>query len=499
MASRAKPKNTTSRTTRRRKPATIDLDAKEVVKEPVKDSASTSANKPEPTTTAASATSKDSGKQDTAKAEDTKFGRQQDRKLASGTGSIGSQSNTASSKAFAPRSGGGFVGMITSAVAGAVITIAGLGTLGQMEGAGKLPFVGSLFSQEESTAVKAVDSAEIAELKNQFEELSSQVASNSGSASTTMSFDNSVSAIEARISKLEKNTPSTPIIEEQIADFERRMNAIDEALSEIAAIETEGTASDPQLAISVSELSSRLESVDSAIKSQIADLQNSIEELSRPESVNLELLNMRISAIEQSLEETRGTVAGYAGKMTALENISTELSGQIASAKISEKVARSIAANALGSAIEDGEALAIPLSSIEALIGETPEIARLVELSKEGIADIVEIKREFDDFASSVLAPKPTKDGDFLTKLLHNAQSLVSIRPSDPVEGDDIPAILSRIRGQVQEGSLGEIAAEWRNLPEEIRVAGANWMAKVKSRLEAMALYKKISLQMNAS
>ena len=213
--------------------------------------------------------------------------------------------------------------------------------------------------------------------------------------------------------------------------------------------------------------------------------------------VDLTPINSRISALEQTIQDLQSAIDGYTDKMNTLQSTANELSSQISSAKVSETVARSVAATALGSAIENGEALAIPLSSIEALIGANQDTKRLIELSENGIAGLDEIKRGFDEFASAVLAPEPSQEGDLVSRLLQNAQSLVSIRPSDPVEGDDVPAILSRIRGHILSGDLDAIVGEWSALPNDVQASGKNWIDTVNSRLEALSLYEKISLQLN--
>ena len=517
MASRAKPKGSTPRTSRKRKPATIDLEAKEVVKD-----ASADANPPD-TSQKPAGEAKKSGsdrKSGTTTSNDPGAPIEQKSSARSASKSDAAQfgrgsSSGASSKKpeFAtPASisksltAGGFVNLLFSAVLGGIIAIGGLGAIGQMKNASSLPLIGSLY-QTSVPATNTADTGEaVARLQAQLDELTA--ASENAQPVDLSPFDTRISSLEASITRLTELQSGSTALASSLSELETQMSAIDMAISEIASIETEGTApsNDPKIAASLIDLGARIgvleqsgNTVDqqSSISSgQIAELEAEIDKLSSQVIPDLTPLETRLDEADSTVAAIRESLAINSKKLSDLSAMSSELTEQIQSTKVSEKVARSVAANALGGALSSGESLSVPISSIEALSGPTDETTRLAELSDAGIAGLVELSREFEIFASKIEAPHsiPAEAG-LVEKFMANAKSLITIKPSGPVDGDTVPAILSRIRGHLSTKNLQSIDGEWQQLPEGARTEGAAWIARVNNRIEAMSLYKEISAQ----
>ena len=512
MASRAKPTRSSSRTTRstrKRAPETIDLPAKEVKdSSPVgKDAKTSAANAKGADTksTAKAAAPKPSESKTGAKAEpkstaqgDKPFGGDKpSTQPSSGKSQFGRNAGSQSSTASAPgkpdpvataRSssdkGSGFGAMLVSAILGGAITIGGLGALGNTPNAGKLPLVGSLFQgqAQEGDGV----SSQVAELQSRLEQLETAGAP----TGPDPEIETRLQSIESSLQELSGQSGTTTVPAEtagKLAELERQVSELGAALAANAeSANSQNT--DPQLAASLTELSDRLSDLENA---QPVDLSSTVEKLGD-----------RLSKATGVTDELSARTDANAQALAELADRTQQIETSIASVKTSEKVARSVAANLLGSALESGENLNVPIASLEALYGQSEETNRLTELSQAGIPSRDDLIGEFETFRDQIetqtAAPQAESGDGFLNRLLISAKSLVKVRPAGPVEGDDAGAILSRIRHQLDQGDLVKVNEEWQNLPQEMQDAGSGWIARVKTRQEAIALFESLSSRMAA-
>ena len=511
MASRAKPKGSTPRTSRKRKPATIDLEAKEVVKDASPEATptsipqeSTADSKPAsgPSKGSEASPEQKSSHQSAPKPDAARFGRP-----GSGNGASKKQQFATPASVSKSLVAGGIATMLLSAILGGVVTIGGLGAIGQMNNADSLPLIGSLYqASPEATNTASTDEA-VTRLQAQFDELAA--VSEKTQPVDLSPLDARISSLETTITGLNELQSSSTSLTSRLSELETQMNAIDMAISEIASIETEGTApsSDPQIAASLIELGARIgvleqsgstDSQQSVIPPErISELEATLNTLSSQTMPDLTPLESRLDEAENTIATIRETLEANTEKLAELGTMSSELTEQIQSSQVSEKVARSVAANALGGALKSGDNLSVPISSIEALSGPTDETRRLAALSEIGIAGLDELNRGFENFASKIEAPQTIPaDAGLVEKFMANAKSLITIKPSGPVDGNTVPAILSRIRGHLSTKNLQSINGEWQQLPTSAQTEGAAWIDQVNNRIEAVTLYKEISAQL---
>ena len=514
MASRAKPTRSSARTTRstrKRAPETIDLSAKEVKdSSPEGKDAKPSAADAKATgtkSTAKAAASKSSEGKASAKTEpkpaaqsSKPFGGDKPSTQTS-TGqpqfgrNVGSKPSTTSTSekpdplATARSSsdrGFGFGALLGSAVLGGLVTIGGLGALGSTPDSGKLPLVGSLFQgQTQNDGGNGVSS--------QFEELQSRLEQLETAGAPTgpdPEIETRLQSIESSLQELSQQSGTGSVSAEtagKLAELERQVSELGAALA-ASAENSNPQNTDPQLAATLAELSDRLSTIENA---EPTDLSSTIEQLGD-----------RLSKATGVTDELAATTDANAQVLAELAARTQQIEASIASVKTSEKVARSVAANLLGSALESGENLNVPIASLEALYGQSEETSRLTELSQEGIPSREDLISEFEAFRDQVeaqtAAPQAEAGDGFLNRLLISAKSLVKVRPAGPVEGDDASAILSRIRHQLDQGDLVKVNEEWQNLPQEMQEAGSGWIAQVKTRQEAVALFESLSSRMAA-
>lgn len=353
-------------------------------------------------------------------------------------------------------------GSLVSGLMGAVIAVVGLGAIGQMNGAQSIPLIGSLYSTSSPASGSA--STEIDALRAQIEALSSTGNVDLGALQTRLD------GLEAQI---DANVPGNA--------------GSDELIGRIQTLET-------QLAEQETATGSNLDGAIDALGSQMAELGQRLTMLetsttSETDSQDLATLSQSIEDLAGRLAELRSTVDTNTGDLEALASQSRELEDAVGSVKASEKVARSVAVNALSTALENDDPLSVPIASLEALAGEMPETLRLAELARSGLPSRRMLADELDLFSQALANPdQPEASASLSDRFWANAQKLVTFRSTGPREGDDPLAVLTRVKAAVLGGQLAQAEQEWNTLPDAIRQQGAAWYALLEKRKEAYAL-----------
>ena len=480
MASKAKPTGTSRTSSQAKKPATIDLDAKEVKAE------TTAAKK------AADSKSPDFGrpgnnnKTSQAKTETKPAPKKADEKPAS----------KAPTTPQAAKSSGSFFGKLTSAFMGGVAALVGFGAIGLWDGAHELPIIGNFYggsggSQSSSTITGELDSlkAEIAALKQ----------STSSQTVNLAPLNEKLSALETSIVEISGSTSGgTNQIEEKLAKLEQEFSAVNTSIAEITASAADGSNSSPvALSTAISALDKRLETMEA----ETGNLAKSVSKNPALDAINSSIgsLEEQLQGVTQTVTALKQTAKANADTLTGLTEQSATLEDTVASVKASEKVARSVAVNALGTALKNDDALSLPISSVKALIGETAETKRFEELNAKGIPSRKQLVSSLETLIAGVQNPNaPSKDGSISERFWANAQNMVSFRTSGSQEGDTPLAILSRVKAKIEVDDLSAASAEWDTLPADVRENGANWIALVKARIEAFALHDALNQKLTA-
>ncbi|MFK5979568.1 MAG: mitofilin family membrane protein [Rhizobiaceae bacterium] len=369
------------------------------------------------------------------------------------------------------RNSGNFSGMVLSAILGGAVTIGGLGAIGQMNNADGLPLVGSLFAKvggEKADLSNLADLDAVVSLKSEIAALTARLDSAQEQLKSAGAVD--LSAIEGKIAALEQKDAvdaSSGIDEETIG----RINDLS------AKSQANGTQLE-QLATQMSELKA-----DLITSGQSAD--------------NGDVL-AKLSVFEKSIGDVGIQTNVISDRIDKLESqFSSELLGKIEdmakiadNAKVSEKIARSVAVSALQTSIEQNTPYMNALVSIETLTGPSEETSRLKELAASGkVPDVQTLQSQFKSLASHLIPTTASEaNASVLDKLVTSAKSLIKVRSSTPINGTTAQAIVSRIDAKLASGDLAGVVEEWNGLPEESKLIGADWIEGVNMRMETSRL-----------
>jgi hypothetical protein len=338
-----------------------------------------------------------------------------------------------------PRRGG--ISAIAAGVIGGVVTLVGAGVL---QYGGLLPAPGG--SGGDAVAIEGLR-GEIASLQTELTTLKT-----AGNASTDA---------------------------QAVADLQARIATLTDDLGALkSAVESGGAGENAGLA---------------ALDSKIAELQTQISAISQSAggaAVDLTPLNDRIAALEAGIKAAADGLNASDGRLATLEQTVASLAGKIDAQANQPKIALSIAASALKTAIERGQPFSAELETLAAISPDVPQLAGLRAHAEAGVATRDDLLGEMDDAANAMIAAADPVDPNagYLDQLLESAASLVTVRPVGTVEGEGVPETVARMEAALKAGDLAKALAEYDTLPETAKAAGSGFAGKIRARLDVETL-----------
>ncbi|MER9583039.1 mitofilin family membrane protein [Mesorhizobium sp. M0276] len=202
--------------------------------------------------------------------------------------------------------------------------------------------------------------------------------------------------------------------------------------------------------------------------------------------VDLGPLNEKLAGLDTLVKSTGAAMTAQDGRLTALEQSVSQLSGKVEATAGQPKIALAIAASALKAALERGGPFAAELETLAAISPDAPQLATLRPYAEKGVSTRTEIASQTDAAATAMVAAATPVDENagFLQNLLSSAESLVKVRPIGAVEGAGAPEIVARMEAAVKQGDYAKALSEYDTLPQAAKAAGADFAGKLKARIE---------------
>jgi hypothetical protein len=218
------------------------------------------------------------------------------------------------------------------------------------------------------------------------------------------------------------------------------------------------------------------------IETTLADLQKN----GNAAPVDLGPLNEKIAGLDALVKSTGDAAKAEDGRVTALEQSVSQLSGKVEAQASQPKIALAIAASALKSALDRGAPFATELDTFAAIAPDAPELAALRSYAEKGVPTRATIASEADAAANAMIeAAKPVdQNAGFFQSLVSSAESLVKVRPVGAVEGKGAPETVARMEVAINQGDYAKALSEYDTLPDAAKAAGADFAGKLKARLE---------------
>lgn len=260
------------------------------------------------------------------------------------------------------------------------------------------------------------------------------------------------------------------------AKVEGLSTAIEQVKSEVAALKTSAGQGGDGAALKA--LGDKVGQIETAV----ADLQKN----GNAAPVDLGPLNEKIAGLDALVKSTGDAAKAEDGRVAALEQSVSQLSGKVEAQASQPKIALAIAAAALKSALDRGAPFATELDTFAAIAPDAPELAVLRSYAEKGVPTRATIASEVDAAANAMVeAARPVdQDAGFFQSLVSSAQSLVKVRPVGTVEGKGAPETVARMEVAVNQGDYAKALSEYDTLPDASKAAGADFAGKLKARLE---------------
>ncbi|RVC85271.1 phage tail protein, partial [Mesorhizobium sp. M2A.F.Ca.ET.017.03.2.1] len=179
--------------------------------------------------------------------------------------------------------------------------------------------------------------------------------------------------------------------------------------------------------------------------------------------VDLGPLNEKIAGLDALVKSTGDAAKAEDGRLAALEQSVSQLSGKVEAQASQPKIALAIAASALKAALDRGAPFATELDTFAAIAPDAPELAALRSYADKGVPTRATIASEAETAANAMVeAAKPVdQDAGFFQSLVSSAESLVKVRPVGSVEGKGAPETVARMEVAVNQGDYAKALSEY--------------------------------------
>jgi len=226
-----------------------------------------------------------------------------------------------------------------------------------------------------------------------------------------------------------------------------------------------------------------------ALGDKVGQIETSVADLRKNGNappVDLGPLNEKLAGLDALVKSSGDAAKAEDGRVAALEQSVSQLSGKVEAQASQPKIALAIAASALKSALDRGAPFATELDTFAAIAPDAPQLATLRSYAEKGVPTRATIASEADAAANAMVeAAKPVdQNAGFFQSLAASAESLVKVRPVGAVEGKGAPETVARMEVAVNQGDYAKALSEYDTLPDAAKAAGADFAGKLKARLD---------------
>jgi len=331
----------------------------------------------------------------------------------------------------------------------------GAGVVGSAVGAGALWMAGPYIGHDGDTS--ALD-AKLAGLELQVREMAAQARS----PADARGFDD----LASRLAKLEgagaavRPGTADPSIANRITTLEGDVKAIGRRNDELATVAGDAGKRAAAAAAAVDDLTQKV------ARAAPPGVQKS----------DLDALSSRVAAVELGEKAVEAALA----KRPPVDDRAARLA---------------IAATALKSAVERGDAFATELAAAKSLGADPKLLAALDPFANAGLPKAAALARALSDLQPALLqaAGAAPRGGGFLDKLQLNAEKLVRIRPTEEVAGSDPAAIIARAEVKTSRADFAGALAELATLPEAASAPAAAWIKQAQMRVAALDAVRQLT------
>jgi hypothetical protein len=285
-----------------------------------------------------------------------------------------------------------------------------------------------------------------------------------------------VAALKSEISRLKETNGGD--VSSKVDGFS---SALDQVKSDVAALKSAVQSGGAGDSAAIASLTDKLSQVETAVAT--------LSQAPKAASVDLGPVNEKLAGLDALVKSAGDAAKSEDGRIGALEQSVSQLSGKVEAQASQPKIALAIAASALKAALDRGAPFSAELETFAAIAPNAPELATLRGYADKGVPTRAEIATQVDAAANAMVAAAKPADANagFFQNLVSSAQSLVKVRPVGAVEGKGAPETVARMEVAVNQGDYAKALSEYETLPDAAKAAGADFAGKLKARIEVEA------------
>lgn len=253
--------------------------------------------------------------------------------------------------------------------------------------------------------------------------------------------------------------------------------------------ETANQANESRLAVDeanarVAALSERLEALGSktqALEGRIIEVEK------RPMTEGAS--SVAIEAYEREVEQLRAMVAEQLKEAESLKETS---------ARTAQETMAQAALTRIVSAVDTGIPYRVALTELASVSGVSIP-SDLSQYADKGVPTNLALADAFPEYAREALADARKLESDGENRISHFLKSQLGARSTEPKEGTDADAVLSRAEAALREGRLAASLEELTGLPESSQAIMSDWRDLAETRLAATRAVEALAQSLNSN
>lgn len=198
-------------------------------------------------------------------------------------------------------------------------------------------------------------------------------------------------------------------------------------------------------------------------------------------------LDAMLKALNAALDGLAPKVAGMEARLAALEAKKDDPDA-------AARAALGLALANLARAAETKSPFRSELDAVASFLPNEPELASLNAAAATGIATRASLKERFPALVPSLFEAERRARGDGLwARFLAHARSLVTVRRTGEIAGEDTEAVIARMEERLRADDLAGAVAEGRALKGAAAETARSWLEEAGARVETETLLRTLS------
>ncbi|MDX2265198.1 MAG: mitofilin family membrane protein [Hyphomicrobiales bacterium] len=232
---------------------------------------------------------------------------------------------------------------------------------------------------------------------------------------------------------------------------------------------------------------SKTREIAAALEARIAAVEASLAKSPTATGASAESVEAAVGPVQQRIAEAEAKLEALAKAQN------TQRSSAAATAL-------AVAAGNLRRAVATGRAYAAEFDAAAKLGAPAGDMAALAPARETGVKTPEQLEKAFTPLAREALRAEARKeDGGLVSRLWLEAKSIVRVRRTGDVAGDDLDAVLARAETRLRARDVNAAIAELKTVKGESAVILAPWLADAGARAAADAALDQIDAKLLAS